>query len=45
MSKEQDLGQKIFEEVGGMGNVSKIAHCMTRVRLGIKDTDKVNVEA
>ncbi|KMT59013.1 PTS transporter subunit EIIC [Paenilisteria newyorkensis] len=44
MSKEQDLGQKIFEEVGGMGNVSKIAHCMTRVRLGIKDTDKVNVE-
>ncbi|EUJ17886.1 PTS system EIIBC component [Listeria grandensis FSL F6-0971] len=44
MSKEHDLGQKIFEEVGGMGNVSKIAHCMTRVRLGIKDTDKVNVE-
>ncbi|MBC1434325.1 PTS transporter subunit EIIC [Listeria rocourtiae] len=44
MSKEQDLGQKIFEEVGGIGNVSKIAHCMTRVRLGIKDTDKVNVE-
>ncbi|MBC1934726.1 PTS transporter subunit EIIC [Listeria grandensis] len=44
MSKEQDLGQKIFEEVGGMGNVSKIAHCMTRVRLGIKDTDKVNIE-
>ncbi|MBC6315557.1 PTS transporter subunit EIIC [Listeria grandensis] len=44
MSKEHDLGQKIFEEVGGMGNVSKIAHCMTRVRLGIKDIDKVNVE-
>ncbi|MBC2055418.1 PTS transporter subunit EIIC [Listeria booriae] len=44
MTKEQDLGQKIFEEVGGMGNVSKIAHCMTRVRLGIKDTSKVNVE-
>ncbi len=44
MSKEAEIGKKIFENVGGMDNVSRIAHCMTRVRLGIRNPEEVNLE-
>ncbi|HAO6180160.1 TPA: PTS transporter subunit EIIC [Listeria monocytogenes] len=43
MTKEAEIGKQIFIHVGGMENVSRIAHCMTRVRLGIVDSDLVNV--
>ncbi|WP_239253590.1 PTS transporter subunit EIIC [Listeria ilorinensis] len=45
MSKETEIGNGIFENVGGQENISRIAHCMTRVRLGIRDHSKVNVAA
>ncbi|WP_163651702.1 PTS transporter subunit EIIC [Listeria sp. PSOL-1] len=44
MSKETEIGKGIFENVGGIENISRIAHCMTRVRLGIRDNSKVNSE-
>lgn len=44
MKKEQEIAKQIFQDVGGVDNVSRIAHCMTRVRLGIKDTNKVSLE-
>lgn len=43
-TKEQRLAREIYENVGGMGNVEKIIHCMTRVRLTIADYSKVNIE-
>ncbi|EAG5440773.1 permease [Listeria monocytogenes] len=43
MTKEAEIGKQIFIHVGGMENVSRIAHCMTQVRLGIVDSDLVNV--
>ncbi|AYY71936.1 PTS transporter subunit EIIC [Listeria monocytogenes] len=43
MIKEAEIGKQIFIHVGGMENVSRIAHCMTRVRLGIVDSDLVDV--
>ncbi|ECC0871169.1 permease [Listeria monocytogenes] len=43
MTKEAEIGKQIFIHVGGMENVSRIAHCMTRVRLGIVDGDLVDV--
>ncbi|MBF2593662.1 PTS transporter subunit EIIC [Listeria welshimeri] len=44
MTKEVEIGKQIFIHVGGMGNVSRIAHCMTRVRLGIINSELVNIE-
>ncbi|EJI3905108.1 PTS transporter subunit EIIC [Listeria monocytogenes] len=43
MTKEAEIGKQIFIHVGGMENVSRIAHCMARVRLGIVDSDLVDV--
>ena len=38
------MGQDIFKNVGGKENVDKVIHCMTRVRLTLKDEDKANIE-
>src|SRR5699024_8820433 len=43
-SKEQRLGNEIFEKVGGTENVEKLINCMTRVRMTIRDYDKVDIE-
>ncbi len=37
------IGQGIFDHVGGPGNVEKLIHCMTRVRMTIRDYDKVDI--
>lgn len=42
--KVQRLAKEIYENVGGMMNVSKVLHCMTRVRLGIIDYNRVNLD-
>ncbi|MGC6767836.1 PTS transporter subunit EIIC [Enterococcus sp. LJL128] len=42
--KIQRIAREIYEEVGGMGNVEKLRHCMTRVRMDIRDYDKVDLE-
>ncbi|TWT13310.1 PTS transporter subunit EIIC [Planomicrobium sp. CPCC 101079] len=43
MKKEQKMTHDILEKVGGTGNVQKIAHCMTRLRLSLKDDSKANI--
>ncbi len=42
-NKEQRLAREIYAQVGGMGNVNKVIHCMTRVRMDIKDTTLVDM--
>lgn len=46
MGKENydQLGQEIFHHVGGKNNVTKLIHCMTRVRLTLKDESKANID-
>ncbi|MBT2218141.1 PTS transporter subunit EIIC [Virgibacillus dakarensis] len=43
-SKEQRLAREIYDKVGGIGNVEKLIHCMTRVRMTIKDYSKVDMD-
>lgn len=38
------LAQKIYELVGPKDNIQNVAHCMTRLRLGLVDFDKVDIE-
>ncbi len=42
-NKEQRLAREIYAQVGGMGNVDKVIHCMTRVRMDIKDSTLVDM--
>ena len=39
-----ELAQKIVELIGGKDNVLKVANCMTRLRVTLKDESKVNSE-
>ena len=38
----QEVAQKIYEQVGGQENVKNVVHCMTRVRMSVRDDNKVN---
>lgn len=40
----QAIGQGIYDHVGGPNNVVKLIHCMTRVRLTIRDEAQVDLE-
>ena len=44
MAKYTDFCNQILENVGGKDNVSGAVHCMTRLRLTVKDQSKVNVD-
>ena len=39
-----ELAQKIVELIGGKDNILKVANCMTRLRVRLKDESKVNSE-
>jgi len=43
-SNHEYMAKKILENIGGKENVVMNDHCMTRLRLELKDTDKVNEE-
>lgn len=43
-NKNKDLAVKILELVGGKENILTVAHCMTRLRLTLKDTSKANIK-
>ena len=45
MSKNADTAQAILDRVGGKANVVNAYHCMTRLRLTLKDNSKVEQEA
>lgn len=42
--KIKRIAREVYKEVGGEQNVDKLIHCMTRVRMDIRDYDKVNLE-
>jgi PTS system sucrose-specific IIC component len=42
MKKERQIAEEILLHVGGKENIRRIAHCMTRVRLDLKDHGKVD---
>ncbi|TWT25371.1 PTS transporter subunit EIIC [Planomicrobium sp. CPCC 101110] len=43
MKKEQKMAHDILGKIGGKGNVQKVAHCMTRLRLSLKDDSKADI--
>jgi N-acetylglucosamine PTS system EIICBA or EIICB component len=43
-SNHEYMAKKILENIGGKENVISNDHCMTRLRLELKDVNKVNVE-
>lgn len=43
--KEVRLAREIYAAVGGPANVTKLIHCMTRVRMTIRDDDQVDMTA
>ncbi|WP_110114422.1 PTS transporter subunit EIIC [Bacillus sp. CGMCC 1.16541] len=43
MKKEIKIAQSIIEKVGGKENIAQLNHCMTRVRLAIKNDELVNI--
>lgn len=45
MKKEEILAHDILKHVGGKNNIRQLSHCMTRVRLTLKDTTKIDTDA
>lgn len=45
MKKEEKLAREILEHIGGGENIETFTHCMTRVRISLKDDTKANLEA
>jgi sucrose PTS system EIIBCA or EIIBC component len=45
MAKMNQLAEQILREVGGSDNVVSLTHCMTRVRMRVKDDASVNFDA
>lgn len=45
MSKEVELAQRIVEKVGGLDNIKIVNHCMTRVRLSLRNNEQVQMDA
>lgn len=43
--KEATLAAKLYELLGGKANVVDIENCVTRLRMGVEDTSKVDVDA
>src|SRR5690625_5771041 len=44
MKKEERITRDILESIGGKQNVQRIAHCMTRLRLALKDDTQANID-
>ncbi len=45
MAKYDELNTQILANVGGKENIANAVHCMTRLRLSVKDKSKVDLEA
>lgn len=43
--KEQRVAKEILEHIGGKDNIKSIEHCATRLRLILKDKEKINEKA
>ncbi len=44
MEKNQQIAASVLELVGGKENISFVTHCMTRLRLNLKDESIVDDE-
>lgn len=42
MGKYEGMSRHILDNIGGIDNVTKITHCITRLRIEVADTNKVN---
>ncbi|ADU94361.1 PTS transporter subunit EIIC [Geobacillus sp. Y412MC52] len=45
MDREQQLAAMILSHLGGKENIAHIAHCMTRVRVSLRDLDQADIAA
>jgi PTS system sucrose-specific IIC component len=45
MMKEQIVAKEILENIGGKENIKSVEHCATRLRLILKDKEKINEKA
>lgn len=43
MSKEKQIADGILKHIGGKGNIRKLTHCMTRVRIELKNDDLADI--
>ncbi|MEK4406350.1 PTS transporter subunit EIIC [Sporosarcina sp. FSL K6-6792] len=44
MKKEERMAKDIFANIGGKENIQRLSHCMTRLRLVLKDDSKANID-
>lgn len=44
MKKEERLAREILEHIGGKENIQSFTHCMTRVRIRLKDQQKADLQ-
>lgn len=44
MAKYEQLCKEILMQIGGKENISFVTHCMTRLRMNVKDQGKINQE-
>ncbi|WEV70632.1 glucose PTS transporter subunit IIA [Lactobacillus sp. ESL0785] len=42
--KYAEMGKEIYAHIGGMTNVETLYHCMTRLRISIRDNSKVDID-
>lgn len=45
MSKEKQLTEGILQHIGGKDNIRRLTHCMTRVRLELKNDERADLTA
>ncbi|WJQ09205.1 PTS transporter subunit EIIC [Geobacillus stearothermophilus] len=45
MTREQQIAISILQYVGGKENITRVAHCMTRVSVSLRDPGKANMDA
>ena len=44
MENNLRIANEILENIGGRSNIETLAHCMTRVRIGVKNEEEVNID-
>ncbi|AGT32296.1 permease [Geobacillus genomosp. 3] len=45
MNREQQMAATMLSHLGGKENIVRIAHCMTRVRVSLRDPDQADIAA
>lgn len=45
MGKYEGMSRQILENIGGVDNITKVTHCITRLRIEVADSNKVDHDA